>query len=263
MKPVANISAGHDSNAGDGLALAANQPLASCKQFRKQVELSQRQICQRIWADGGAGQRVKNEATAVANLERIIRATLKLANKKGFAATSLRDLSAETGLSMGGLYAYIGGKDELAALIQHHGRALIHDVMQQQMAAETTAVGRLRAGVRSHLFLSEVLQAWFFFCFMEARYLAKPQKAAAIESEQQTETIFRELLEQGSSAGEFVVTDAGLSASMLKALLQDWYLKRGKYRRRNISVERYADHVLVLMLGHLADANGADIVARS
>lgn len=227
----------------------------SFKAFKQQLLVSQQQIAQQIWECGAAGAKVKNEATAVANIEKIVQATLKLANKKGFAATSLRDLSAETGLSMGGLYAYIGGKDELAALIQHHGRALVVDVLNRHMDGETTMAGKLRAGIRAHLFLSEVMQPWFFFGFMEARYLSKPQKAAAIESEQETETIFRELIEAGAKSDEFVVADAELAASMLKALLQDWYLKRGKYRRRHIDVERYAGQVVQLIFNHLEVSN--------
>ncbi len=219
--------------------------------FKECLAISEHHIAQQIWAAGGAGSKVKNEAVAVANIDKIVRATLKLANKKGFAATSLRDLSTETGLSMGGLYAYISGKDELAALIQHHGRAIVIDVLSQYMGIETTAAAKLRAGIRAHLFLSEVLQPWFFFGFMEARHLAKPQKAAAIESEQETETLFRELMLAGEKSAEFSVNDAELSAAMLKALLQDWYLKRGKYRRRNIDVERYADQVVALLFSHL------------
>ena len=39
---------------------------------------------------------------AVKNLVKIFKATLKLANRKGFHAMSLRDLCAESGMSMGG-----------------------------------------------------------------------------------------------------------------------------------------------------------------
>ena len=57
---------------------------------------------------------IKSRKVAVANLQKIFEATFKLANAKGFQAMSLRDLSRETGISMGGLYAYIGSKNELA-----------------------------------------------------------------------------------------------------------------------------------------------------
>jgi hypothetical protein len=38
--------------------------------------------------------------------------------------------------------------------------------------------------------------------------------------------------------------DPQLTASVIKAMLQDWYLKRSKYRKRNISVDHYSEFVL-------------------
>ena len=61
---------------------------------------------------------IKNPNIAIGNLEKIFSATFTLANTKGFQAMSLRDLSRETGISMGGLYAYIGSKNDLASVIE-------------------------------------------------------------------------------------------------------------------------------------------------
>ena len=38
--------------------------------------------------------------------------------------------------------------------------------------------------------------------------------------------------------------DPQLTASIIKAMLQDWYLKRSKYRKRNLSVDQYAKFLL-------------------
>jgi len=35
-----------------------------------------------------------------------------------------------------------------------------------------------------------------------------------------------------------------LTASVIKAMLQDWYLKRSKYRKRSISVDQYSEFLL-------------------
>ena len=46
---------------------------------------------------------IKNAKEAnIPNLEKIFTATFKLSSSKGFQAMSLRDLSKETGISMGG-----------------------------------------------------------------------------------------------------------------------------------------------------------------
>jgi hypothetical protein len=84
-------------------------------EFQKQVRLSKQDICREVYADHRKSIRVKKENTVVKNLERIFNATLKIANKKGFQAMSMRDLGRETNLSMGALYSYFSSKEELLA----------------------------------------------------------------------------------------------------------------------------------------------------
>jgi hypothetical protein len=63
--------------------------------------------------------------------------------------------------------------------------------------------------------------------------------------------LFCEIIEAGQQAGLFRPLDALMAAAMLKAMLQDWYLKRGKYREREVGVEQYAVSVIDLMDNYL------------
>jgi hypothetical protein len=45
----------------------------------------------------------------------------------------------------------------------------------------------------------------------------------------------------------FVVDDVELTASLIKPMLQDWYVKRAKYRRRGVTVGTYAATVKSLL----------------
>lgn len=220
---------------------------ATLQAFKSRFHLSLQGICREMFREDAARMQVQGETVAVQNLSRILDATLALANKKGFAAMSLRELSARAGLSMGGLYAYIRSKEELAGLIQRHGRTLTERVLAEAAAGIGDPHERLRAAIRAHVYLSEVLRAWFHFSYMEARHLGVAERQKAVESEQQTETLFRSILEAGQREGTFRQGDAQMNASLLKALLQDWYLKRGKYRARGIDAERYADAVIEMM----------------
>jgi hypothetical protein len=103
---------------------------------------------------------------------------------------------------------------------------------------------KLRVAIRSHLYLSEILRAWFYFSYMEAKHLGPEERQKAVESEIATEEMFRAIIEDGQRAGIFRKTSAQLAASLLKAMLQDWYLKRGKYNDRGMDVEHYADAVI-------------------
>lgn len=222
------------------------------KSFEKQVAISTEDICREIFESRSGSIRIKKEKVAVKNLVKIFKATLKLANRKGFHAMSLRDLCAESGMSMGGLYAYFKNKEQLLTLIQEQGRAIVARIMGDQLAGIDDPIHALEMAVRSHLYLSEVLQPWFFFSYMETRFFHAAEGQRAIAGELQTEAIFADILERGNAHGCFGIADPLLVAAAIKALLQDWYLKRWKYRRRKIQVEAYADFVISMI-----DAYGA------
>jgi hypothetical protein len=42
-----------------------------------------------------------------------------------------------------------------------------------------------------------------------------------------------------------------LSAALIKAMLQDWYLKRWKYERRKVMVEQYGEFLVDLVLSYI------------
>ena len=47
--------------------------------------------------------------------------------------------------------------------------------------------------------------------------------------------------------------DPQLTASVIKAMLQDWYLKRSKYAGRKISVDQYARFILKFVESFISD----------
>lgn len=225
--------------------------------FKKQVDLSKKALCQEVFAENRERIRIKKEVTVVKNLEKIFSATLKISNKKGFQAMSMRDLSRETGMSMGALYAYFPGKEALVAMLQRQRRSVTRRIFEERIAAAPAPPQRLEAAVRTHLYLSEAMQPWFYFSFMEAKNLAPDEQKNAVLSERYTEGVFAEILEDGQRLGLFEKIDARLLASIIKAMLQDWYLKRGKYARRNVDVDRYAEFILAFT-GTYLDVNRSD-----
>jgi AcrR family transcriptional regulator len=213
-------------------------------EFQKQVSLSKQDICREVFAQNRNSIRVKKEDTVVKNLERIFSATLKISNEKGFQAMSMRDLSRETRLSMGALYSYFASKEALLAMLQHQRRTITKRILQEHIDKESDPAGRLRAAIFTHLYLSEAMQPWFYFSYMEAKNLSKEEQALAVASELYTEQIFADILIQGQAGGSFLFREPQLTAGVIKAMVQDWYLKRSKYRKRNISVDQYGRFVL-------------------
>ena len=213
-------------------------------EFQKQIKISRQQICREVFAENRQSIRVKKENRVVKNLERIFSATLKISNKKGFQAMSMRDLARETNMSMGALYSYFSSKEDLLAMLQYQRRTITQRILEASIEDESEPAARLRSAILTHLYLSEVMQPWFYFSYMEAKNLSKREQDLAVASELYTEKLFTDIIKQGQSAGCFLPRDPQLTASVIKAMLQDWYLKRSKHRRRNLSVDRYAEFFL-------------------
>jgi AcrR family transcriptional regulator len=212
--------------------------------FKHMAAVSMEEICREIFAENQASIKIKKEAVAVKNLANIFDTALTLGNEKGFQSMSLRDLSRTSGLSMGALYSYFTSKEELLEMIQNQGRRLTRRVFTRQIDPTAPPDEMLRAAIRTHLYLTEIMQKWFYFSYMETKNLNKAQQKKSIEGELETEQVFIDILEKGVLEKQFTVENPVLTASVIKAMLQDWYVKRWKYARRQISVEAYADFVI-------------------
>lgn len=211
--------------------------------FRGELRLSKEDVIREVYRQNQERISIKKEATAVRNLTRIIESTLRLANSKGFHAMTLRDLCADSGMSMGGLYAYIRNKDDLIHLIQSHGFIITRRTVLHYAGEVQDVRDRLFAAIKAHLYLSELMRAWFYFSYMEAKSLPASEKRDAIAIELEIEEIFLGVIESGIESKVYRPKNTRLVASMIKALLQDWYLKRRKYRDQNVTVDDYAAFV--------------------
>ena len=188
--------------------------------------------------------KIKKERVAVGNLMRISEAALSLSNEKGFSAMSMRDLSAASGLSIGALYSYFSSKDELLDMIQQQSAQLATGVLDSSLQGIDDPRRRLERAISAHLHLSEIMRPWFLFSYMEAKNLGKAARRRAMDIELRMERLFAGIIADGQRTGIFREVDRTLTAAMIKALLQDWYLKSWKHARRKIPVEAYAAFVV-------------------
>jgi len=219
--------------------------------FKNRVNMSKENMSREFFRENRDRIKIKKEPVAVKNLMKISEATLSLSNEKGFSAMSMRDLSARAGLSMGALYSYFSNKDELLDMIQQQSLRVAARVLVDQLTGIDDPLLKLKQAIYAHLYLSEIMHPWFYFSYMEAKNLTKQVQKKAIGLELFTEKIFIDIIEQGKQDRTFKEVNKELVAAMIKAVLQDWYLKRWKYEMRNISVEQYARFLIDLVESYL------------
>ncbi len=216
-------------------------------EFTKHYGLSNRDIAREVFLNNRESIRVKKEKTAVNNLEKIFNAVFRITYKKGFQALNMRALSRETGMSLGSLYAYFTDKEKLLEMIQGQGWLIISKTFAEVVEIHEDPRKKLEAVVRAHIFLSEFFRPWFYFTFMEARHINPSEFAAVKSMEEYTQNILTDILIQGTKQNIFTPENPELTASMIKAMQQEWYLKRWKYRKLNVSVDQFADHLIAMV----------------
>jgi AcrR family transcriptional regulator len=164
--------------------------------------------------------------------ERVVAIAAELFAERGFAATSMTDLSEATGLAAGGLYHYIGSKkqllfricDELMEPLLVEGHAIV--------ATERPAVTQLR----------ELLRAWLdhiarhrhhMTVFQQERHLIErdPQWRAVRRQRKDFELLLDEVLERCEREGTLSFPDRALTVRALLGMVNHtstWLRPRGR-----------------------------------
>ena len=212
------------------------------KEFKKLYAVSNQDISREVFHKNKDYIHIKKEKTAVNNLEKIFNAVFYISSQKGFQSMSMRDLSRQTRMSLGSLYAYFPGKKVLLDIIQTQGWSIVKKDLDQVASSHVNPHKQLRAVIKAHIFLSELFGQWFYFTFMEARNIE-----AVKSMEAYTQRVLTDILAKGEQQGVFKSMDHALTASMIKAMQQEWYLKRWKYKNLKIQVDQYADHLIKLV----------------
>ncbi|WP_205666062.1 TetR/AcrR family transcriptional regulator [Aquabacter cavernae] len=207
------------------------------------LDLSMEALAARILARHSETVRVKKAHVATMRLARIMESTLALANRVGFHSMSLRDLSTESGLSMGALYAYFDSKETLLLMILGTVSEVVEEALGEP-PADLPPPERLRWLLAGHVALTEAMLPWFTFAYMQAKSFPREARDMAVASEQRTEGLIAAILADGNATGDFRVADVEMAAALIKPMLQDWYVKRSKYRRRKVSAAAFTDALM-------------------
>ncbi len=84
-------------------------------------------------------------------LDRLLSASAALMSARGFSQTSIRDVAAETGLSLGGMYYYFKNKEDLLFLIQEKTFGSLLEIQEKTITEGGSAEERLQRLVKNHL----------------------------------------------------------------------------------------------------------------
>lgn len=179
--------------------------------------------------------------------QELVATAARLFAERGYQATSMQDLTEATGLAAGGLYHYIGSKEQLLFRICDE---LLEPLLEQARAI----VGR-EAPATEHL--HELLRAWLrhvathrdhMLVFAQERHVIErePQWRQVRRQRKAFENILGDVLARGEQDGTMVFADRRLTLLALLGIVNHtatWLRPRGR-----LSAEQIADGYCHLIL---------------
>lgn len=165
-------------------------------------------------------------ARASSRRRQVLDAAVKVMGKNGFHQMSMQDLAAEAKVSVGLIYTYFGGKEDLllATVVR------ILDVFRDQLAPVMDAAGddvvdQLSAGIRRYIQIVDENLDGVVLTYRESRTLNPPERARIKELEIATAAPLRAVIEAGIAQGVFRDVDVDLTVFDIMLLAHGWALK--------------------------------------
>ena len=224
------------------LNLSNAQKINNFKKYSDQFEYQDQNLYNLLFERNQDLIKSKKVAVASANLKKVFESTFKLSAKIGFHEMSLRDLSKDTGLSMGGLYSCLTKKEDIALMVLDIVE-LVSEKNNQAALKETDELQSLETAIRSYLYSGTILQPWFFFLYFETRSLSPANQIKSKNIELNTIATLEKIIQSGVDKGIFDVNSSYFVSSTILIVLQDWYLKPWKNKEKNIDLEQYSTHL--------------------
>jgi AcrR family transcriptional regulator len=156
----------------------------------------------------------------------VLDAAVKVMGKTGFHQMSMQDLATEANVSVGLIYKYFGGKEDLllATIVR------IQDAFRDQLAPVMEAAGddpvdRLAAGIRHYIHIVDENLDAVVLTYRESRTLDASGRAQIKELEITTAAPLRAAIEAGIANGKFDDVDVDIMVFDIMLLAHGWALK--------------------------------------
>jgi len=164
--------------------------------------------------------------------ERLKAAAVRLFGAKGFAATGIRELARESGISVASLYHYMETKDDLLLSLMLDGMHSLLTPATEALASTDDVAEQLCALVDIHIDFHCSRAALARVTDAEIRALSGDARQQVITLRDDYERLWRKTIDAGDAAGVFHVPQPRLTTFALLEMctgVSHWYLPGGLY----------------------------------
>ena len=191
-----------------------------------------------LWPD------VKPEAA-----RRLMWAAIEAFARRGYHATTTRDIATAAGMSPAALYVHFPSKAALLSAIARNGHQRALELVQEAMAATDDPEERIRQIVESFVAWNARRHRIARIIQYELHALPEPEQREMRALRRQTDQLVREVISAGVADGRFQVEDVRTASRAVLSLAIDvarWYTEHTRPSPGELG-RQYADLVLRML----------------
>jgi len=199
----------------------------------------------------GVKARVENEALIERRRRQVVAAAIALFGKRGYHASTIRDIAAQAGVSVGLIYQYFGDKEDVLFLAIVDVLDSYHDRIPAATAGIADPLARFRAAVHAYCRVIDANVDATVLAYRETKSLRKARRNVIKQKEAETNALLARYVEDCIAAGLFGKRlDVALFVYQIVMFAHAWALKAWHFRAR-MGVDEYVERGLALMLNQV------------
>jgi TetR/AcrR family transcriptional regulator, cholesterol catabolism regulator len=185
--------------------------------------------------------------------DQIVKVATELIAKKGYNNINTRELAAALGMSTGGLYHYIGSKEDILYLIINFTSDLTTQylALSASLSDGRSAADQLRESMKVYLQTVDNYRDFHNFVNHIMLSLSLNDRRTVYEAETRIINYHENLLSKGIEIGEFRNHDTRLMAHNIVAIANAW-ANRGWYLKKYFTIDKYIDEQVDCILAQIS-----------
>ncbi len=170
----------------------------------------------------------QNERLITERREHIAKSVAPLFVKKGYERTSIREIADVCHMSMGHLYYYIGGKEDVLQIMMDYDLHFYNDFVKSIVnnTESMRPTDALVAVIDQYFRATAAAGDFTLFFYQETKNLHPEAQAIIMEREKSLVAEFEKLLRRGCLSGEFQIENIRLVANNIVLAAHMWALRR-------------------------------------
>lgn len=204
---------------------------------------------------GGIKSRVEDAVRVAKRRSQILGAAIELFGKRGYHATTIRDIARLAGVSTGLVYQYFGDKDDVLFLALQTVLDAYKERIPQATGGIDDPLERFRAAVHAYCRVIDANIDATVLAYRETKSLGRARRNVIKQKETETNALIEACLRDCMKAGLLEKVDAGLLTYQIVMFAHAWALKAWHFGGK-MTVDQYVDRNLALLLNPLLTARG-------